>query len=259
MVQDPNQLTKHGKSKVAPVIYTLDQSEDEHGSSVSTPSDLQITTAREAEDGQGFFQTLAPLSKRKPGASRKAAAHQKRKLELYLQHLQAELAIRAIKPASSETTLIARYINMLGSKSAAKQPLSILGTWIQSIPSRIGSNAMMDLAVEFFVNSYDVYWNDTYSKRSLARASKEKALKELQLFVLNIQNKPTYEVILATKMHYAAEVCWVSSRVARYNTNTDRRCWASIQCIMLSTRLGWRNCSRVVHPLRMWTTSIFGT
>jgi hypothetical protein len=65
---------------------------------------------------------------------------------------------------------------------------------------------MMDLAVEFFVNSHAVYWDDTHSKRSLAGASKEKALKELQLFVMNANNKPTYEVLLATKMHYAAEV-----------------------------------------------------
>ena len=139
--------------------------------------------------------------------SRKASTYQKRKLALYLQQIQAESALAAIKPLSSETTLIARYIRMLGSKSAAKQPLSILGTWIQTVPSRVGHNRMMDLAVEFFVNSFDVFWNDTYSGRNVARASKEKALKELQLFVLDTQNKPTYEVILATKMHYAAEVC----------------------------------------------------
>ena len=206
MVQDPNQLTKHGKSKVAPIIYSLDHSEGDSNSSVSTSSDLHITTERKAENGQGFFQTLAPMSKRKIGTSRKAATQQRRKLELYLQHLQVESAITAIKPSSSETTLISRYIGMLGSETTAKQPLSILGTWIQSIPSRIGFNRMMDLAVEFFINSYDVYWDDTHSKRSLARASKEQALKELQLFVLNAQNQPTYEVLLATKMHYAAEV-----------------------------------------------------
>lgn len=206
VVQDPNQLTKHGKSRVAPKIYSLDSTEQESSSTVSMPSDLHITTEREAENGQGFFQTLAPLSRRKTGASRKALAHQRKKLELYLQELLAESAISAIKPSSSETTLISRYINMLGSQSGDLQPLSILGTWIQSIPARIGSNKMMDLAVEFFINSFDVFYNDTYSSRNLARASKEKALKELQLFVLNTHNKPTYDVVLATKMHYAAEV-----------------------------------------------------
>jgi hypothetical protein len=206
VVQDPSQLTKHGKSKVAPVIHTLEDTE-ESPLSVSTPANLHVTTEREAENGRGFFQTLAPLSKRKAALSRKAAAQQRKKLELYLQHLQAEAALTTIKPSSSETTLIARYIDMLGPGNVDYQPLAILGTWIQSIPSRIGSNRMMDLAVEFFVDSFAVYWDDTHSKRSLASASKEKALKELQLFVLNTNNKPTYDVILATKMHYAAEVC----------------------------------------------------
>jgi hypothetical protein len=198
-------MTKHGKSKVAPIIFALDASKEIAESSTTTPSDLQITTEREAENGQGFFQTLAPMSKKRNGTSRKTAAARRRKLELYLQQLQAEAALTAIKPSSLETTLVARYIGMLGPGTVDQQPLAILGTWIQSIPSRIGKNRMMDLAVEFFVNSHDVFWNDTYTTRCLARASKEKALKELQLFVFNAQNKPTYDVLLATKMHYAAE------------------------------------------------------
>ncbi|KAH7092609.1 hypothetical protein FB567DRAFT_241756 [Paraphoma chrysanthemicola] len=205
VVQDPSQMTKHGKSKVAPVIFALGSTEETSEASVSTPSDLQVTTEREAENGQGFFQTLAPMSRWKNGTSRKAAALRRRKLEIYLQQLQAEAALNTIKPSSSETNLIARYVGMLGPGTVDQQPLAILGTWIQSIPSRIGKNRMMDLAVEFFVNSHDVFWNDTYTTRSIARASKEKALKELQLFVFDNRNRPTYDVLLATKMHYAAE------------------------------------------------------
>ncbi|KAH7377403.1 hypothetical protein BKA66DRAFT_422314 [Pyrenochaeta sp. MPI-SDFR-AT-0127] len=205
VVQDPNQLTKHGKSKTAPLIYSLDSSTDESTSSGSTPSDLRITTEREAENGQGIFQTLAPTSRPKLRSSKKKEAHQKRALEAYLQLLQEESALTTVRPLSPETTLIARYITMLGSETSSKQPLSILGTWIQSIPSRIGSNRMLDLAVEFLINSYDVFWDDTHSKRKLARSSKAKALRELQLVVLNSQSGPGYEVLLATKMHYAAE------------------------------------------------------
>ncbi|OAL04571.1 hypothetical protein IQ06DRAFT_267882 [Phaeosphaeriaceae sp. SRC1lsM3a] len=205
IVQDPNQLTKHGKSRVSPVVYNLESSSEATHSPASTPSDLHITTAREAGNGQGFFQTLAPLSKRKVAASRRSEAQRRRKLELYLHHLQLERTLTAIKPSCPETTLIARYIDMVGSVSIDHQPLSILGTWIESIPSRIGSNRMMDLAVDFFVHSYAVYCNDTYSQRKLASASKEKALKELQLFVHDRGNRPTYDVVLATKMHYASE------------------------------------------------------
>ncbi|KAH7406533.1 hypothetical protein DE146DRAFT_396212 [Phaeosphaeria sp. MPI-PUGE-AT-0046c] len=205
IVQDPNQLTKHGKSKTAPIMYTLDSSSENTASSASTPSNLHITTAREAGNGQGFFQTLAPLSRRKLAASKKAEVQRRKKFELYLHHLQLERSLTIIKPSSLETNLIARYIDMVGSVSIDHHPLSILGTWIQSIPARIGSNRMMDLAVDFFVHSYAVYCNDTYSQRKLASASKESALKELQLFVHDTGNRPSYDVVLATKMHYAAE------------------------------------------------------
>jgi hypothetical protein len=126
--------------------------------------------------------------------------------EAHLQHLQEESALVSVRPSSPETTLIARYIDMLGSQSPGKQPLSILGTWVQSIPSRIGSSRMLDLAAEFLINSYSTYRDDTHSKRKLARATKAKALRELQLIVLSAQTAPKYEVLLATKMHYAAEV-----------------------------------------------------
>jgi hypothetical protein len=110
VVQDPQQLTKHGKSKIAPVIYTLDSAEEGEMTAVSGPSDLHITTEREAENGQGFFQTLAPLSKRRAATTRKHTAQQRKRLEQYLQQIQAEAAISSIKPSCPETTLIARYM-----------------------------------------------------------------------------------------------------------------------------------------------------
>jgi hypothetical protein len=116
------------------------------------------------------------------------------------------MTIASQQPSSPETTLIAQYTGMLGSDTIEKQPFKILGTWIQSIPSRIGSNKMLDLAVEFLVNSYATFRDDMHSRRKVAKASKAKALKELQLAVMNTDSQPTYEVLLATKLHYAAEV-----------------------------------------------------
>lgn len=95
---------------------------------------------------------------------------------------------------------------MLGPDPIGRQPFEILGTWIQSIPSRIGSNKMLDLAVEFLVDSYGTFRDDTHSRRKVAKASKAKALKELQLVVMNTNTNTTYDVLLATKLHYAAEV-----------------------------------------------------
>lgn len=208
MVQDPQQLTKHGKSKTAPVVYSLSSSSSDESSSPSTPSELQLTTERFAGTGGGFFATLAPISKPKDRPSKRAVAYQKKKFERHLQELRDHAALSLIQPCSPEDVLKARYLHMLGSDHPGRQPMSILGTWIQSIPSRIGTNRMLDLAVEFFINSHDVYRDETYSKRRLARASKAKALRELQLEVLNsaTQSEPSYETILATKTHYAAEV-----------------------------------------------------
>ncbi|KAL6707001.1 hypothetical protein ACN47E_004951 [Coniothyrium glycines] len=205
VAQDPNQLTKHGKSKTASVVWSLDSSPNDVASSESTPSDLQIMSGRPAGDGRGYFQTLAARSKPKYQPSKKRASHQKRLFQAHLRELQEESALNTIHPSSQETSLIARYINMLGTESPDRQPLSILGTWVQSIPSRIGKSTLLDLAVQFLVDSYTVYQDDTHSKRKLARATKAKALRELQMVVLDTSNSPTYEVLLATKMHYAAE------------------------------------------------------
>jgi hypothetical protein len=65
---------------------------------------------------------------------------------------------------------------------------------------------MLDLAIEFFIDSYAVFWDDSYSKRQTASDTKSKALRQLQLAISRNQSRNTYEVVLATKMHYAAEV-----------------------------------------------------
>ncbi|XPT04526.1 hypothetical protein M3J09_013602 [Ascochyta lentis] len=205
VVQDPNQLTKHGKSKVAPVVYTLEPFEDTSNSSSSKSSELRVSTQRKAESGSGTFQTLAPVSVAKLHPSKKISAQRKKALEIYLQRLQSEASLALIRPSSAESTLIARWVNMLGSAPADSRPLSILGTWIQSIPSRVGSNTMLDLAVEFLVDSHAVYWEDSYSKRQVASMTKSRALKKLQLAVSQTENHNTYDMVLATKLHYAAE------------------------------------------------------
>ncbi|XP_014557378.1 hypothetical protein COCVIDRAFT_26005 [Bipolaris victoriae FI3] len=205
IVQDPNQLTKHGKSRVPSVVHSFSSSEDDAISSSSASSELRITTERRVGDGQGFFQTLAPTSKSKPRLSKKNANMQQRVLEAYLQHLEKESTIVPYQPSSPETALISRYIDMLGPDISRKQPLAILGTWIQTVPLRIGHNRMLDLAVEFLLNSYAAYRDGMHSKRRLAKATKAKALRELQLVVLNARTEPTYDLLLATKMHYAAE------------------------------------------------------
>ncbi|KAF2848463.1 hypothetical protein T440DRAFT_491129 [Plenodomus tracheiphilus IPT5] len=205
VLQDPKQMTKHGVSKVASIKWTLDAPGQETDLTNTLLSDLRTMTERPAEDGQGVFQTLAPVCKSQTRPSKRRETWRKQALQAYLQKLQQESSPITSRPSSPETTLIAAYIDMLGYETPEKQPLSILGTWVQSVPSRIGSNRMVDLAVEFLISSYSKFWDDSHSKRKIARASKVKALRELQLAVSNTQTAATYEVLLATKLHYAAE------------------------------------------------------
>ncbi|KAF3039733.1 hypothetical protein E8E12_006068 [Didymella heteroderae] len=190
---------------MTPKVYTLDSSEEISGSSTSTPLELRLSTQRKAESGSGTFQTLAPVAMAKVRTSKKVAGHKMKVLDAYIRQLQQEASLALIKPSSEEGTLISRWIDMLGSAHENSRPLSILGTWIQSIPARIGSSSMLDLAVEFLIDSHAVYWDDSYSKRRAASVTKSKALKRLQLAVPQDQSRKTYEMVLATKMHYAAE------------------------------------------------------
>ncbi|KAJ8117699.1 hypothetical protein OPT61_g1160 [Boeremia exigua] len=205
VVQDPNQLTKHGKSKVAPIVYTIDSSEDASSSHSSTPSMFRISTQRRAASGSGTFQTLAPVSMAKIRPSKKITNQKRKELDAYLRQLQMEASLVLVRPSCAEGTLITRWIDMLGSAPADSRPLSILGTWIQSIPSRVGSNPVLDLAVEFLIDSHAVYWDNSYSKRQSASTTKSRALRELQLAIAHSETRNTYEMVLATKMHYAAE------------------------------------------------------
>jgi hypothetical protein len=205
VVEDPNQLTKHGKSKTAPLVYALDGNNENNDSSDLLSSDMRVTAERAADSGSGVFQTLTPVSVSKVRSSKKAEAYQRKRLHAYLQRLQFG-SLNTHKPWSPETSLITRYIDMVGSGPVGYKPLSILGTWVESIPSRMGYNRTLDLAIEFLLDSYSVFWDDIYSKRRLAESTKAKALAELQLAVVKTPGTPSYDVVLATKTHYAAEV-----------------------------------------------------
>lgn len=187
-------------------MYPLDSYEGTGSSSSSIPLTLRLSTQRKAKSGSGTFQTLAPVAIAKARTSKKVAVHRKHVLDAYLHQLQQEASLSLVKPSSADSTLISRWVDMLGSAREDSRPLSILGTWIQSIPSRIGSNPTLDLAVQFLVDSHAVFWDDSYSKRQTASATKSRALRHLQLAVSQNQSRNTYEMVLATKMHYAAEV-----------------------------------------------------
>ena len=107
---------------------------------------------------------------------------------------------------SSQNRLAARYLNLLGARPYKEQPFAILGTWVETIPSRIGKSPAVDLAIEYLIHSFDIYREPNFSKLREALSVKAKALTELQLLIGDARTAKSYDAAIATKVHFIAEV-----------------------------------------------------
>ena len=172
----------------------------------SNSSDLHLREGMVAPDGRGTFQTLASIKVKPTKASKKAEAYQWRKCQEHLLHLQRRNSLASHRPSSSDTRLAAMFVDMLRPDSPKHQLLLILGNWVSSIPARIGSSSVATLAAELFIHSSNAYRDNSHSSQTLALRTKSKALKELQLSVLASPQYPTYDLVIAMKLHSAAEV-----------------------------------------------------
>lgn len=202
------------------VVYPLnpsqnsDESSTPDSASISSPdvamvdsSDLHLRGGMIASDGRGIFQTLAPMRTRPPRkVSKKIEAARKRRFQEHILRLQQETSLASHRPYSSETKIAATFVSLLHPEAAQYQQIYTLGNWVSSIPSRIGHSPVVTMAVEFLIHCFDVHRNRSHSSLELALRTKAKALKELQLSVLASQQCPTYNAVIATKLHYAAEV-----------------------------------------------------
>jgi hypothetical protein len=206
-------MTKYGKSTTTPIIYPLDFSQSAQAPSLpyapspGTPSRRsstpKVTGGTSVDDGKLTFQALT--SGKVTKATKRSTISQERTLYDQMRRLQQNKSLRLRQPLSSEAELSSMFIKALRTQNGVHQPLLTLGDWIISMPSRVGLSRAVTMAAEFFIHSYGVFCNETHSKRTLALQTKGKALKELQSCIIMTQ-QPTYELLLATKLHYAAEV-----------------------------------------------------
>ncbi|KAF1979036.1 hypothetical protein BU23DRAFT_448317 [Bimuria novae-zelandiae CBS 107.79] len=220
VAEDPTQLSKHGKPKVAPAVYPLEASHepDVSPTPITSPSTslnllsstalpLRQNTGRDAESGDGVFMTLSIPTHEKSKVWKRATAQQRKKLQLHLNQLQDATALLAPRQfVTSQTALASRYLHLLGSWPAHEQPFAILGTWTESMPARIGKSSAVDLAVEYLINSLDVYREPSFSGHRTALVTKARALKELQLAIGDEKTRRSYDVAIATKIHMMAEI-----------------------------------------------------
>lgn len=150
--------------------------------------------------------TLSVLPRDRIKVTKKGAAQQRRKLQVHLNELDAMILTTPRQFVPSQTALAARYLDILGSRPPAEQPFAILGSWVESIPSRIGNSAAVDLAVNYLIESFIVYRNPSFSGQRKALTTKARAIKELQLAVRNEKTRKSYDTAVATKIHFMAEV-----------------------------------------------------
>ncbi|KAF9732586.1 zn 2cys6 transcription factor [Paraphaeosphaeria minitans] len=163
VLEDPTQLSKHGRPKVAPVIYPIECTH-EPGITPSplscsppyTSLTLRQSKGRDADKGQGVFMTLSGLPRDRAKVMKKTTAQQRRKLQIHLNELDATIRGTTRHFLPSKTALATRYVNLLGSRPPEMQPFAILGSWVESLPSRIGRTAAVDLAVEYLIESFNV-------------------------------------------------------------------------------------------------------
>lgn len=223
VMQDPSQMTKYGRSITASIVHSLAPVDEGDPSNTSTstsdtslnaspvlrpkPNDLHLKSGMVAANGQGVFQTLAPARSKLRKTSKKVEANQRRRWQEHLRCLQQEDVISLHRPSSSSSRLIAMFVHMLHPESPQHQPLFSLGNWIRSIPARIESNSVLSIATELFVRSFEYHRHQSHSNKLMALQTKARALKPLQLSIsASSQQHPTYDLIAAIKLHYAAEV-----------------------------------------------------
>lgn len=219
VVEDPTKFTKHGKPKAAAVFplrenqeTNIDSTEDSEVVTMSVqprsfPVALRQISSRETETGYGEFLTLSTLTHDRLKAMKKPSSQQKRKLQMYLNRLrQTESSVVPRPFVSNDTALAARYLNLLGSRPIEEQPFAIMGTWVETIPSRIGSSPAVDSAIEYLLQSCSYFQEPSFSAQQTALAMKGKALKALQLAVGDQSKRRSYDTTLAMKIHFMSEV-----------------------------------------------------
>lgn len=245
MVEDPTQYSKHGKAQVAPRVYPLfadgvrsvGNINEVHSTwqgpvaTITTDSESGFhVTAERAAGGGGVYRTLALVNKERINNPRRYTHQQKRRLQLHLQYLKRSSTFIHYRVTAPETQLAQRYVAVLNGHPLEEQPLAILGTWVMTIPSRIGNSPHVDLAVEFLTDSVKFFRESNFTNRKVALRSKAKALKALQLEVDQCQTRQTYDTAIAMKIHFAAEVIPILPSLLF--SNSQRFSWASWTFIM---------------------------
>ncbi|KAF2727539.1 hypothetical protein EJ04DRAFT_557315 [Polyplosphaeria fusca] len=195
VIEDPNTFSRHGKAKVAPIVYPL----------VSYKGNAEIWE-------QNTSQSPSSLNENEFDEDEGSDDHKSRKRMASLRLVPTRRALelwspgRLYRPSSRQDILAARFTGMIAPLRMDVNPLSVHGPWMLSIPSRIGTSPVLDTAIEFLLNSFDNFRSTSHTKQVVARTSKARALKDLRAVVEAGDGTMSEVLLLSTMVHFSAEI-----------------------------------------------------
>ncbi|KAF2017882.1 hypothetical protein BU24DRAFT_420941 [Aaosphaeria arxii CBS 175.79] len=210
VVEDPNQYTNYGRSKVVPIVYPLTDAPDDAQSGPSSSQDPagdveaineEIDTRLASMYDVEFLsrsRLSATGSTESPGSDRQ------------VQRLRSvsSMPYQSISPQPSPagTNLATRFIRILSPHDPACNPFVAEASWITSIPGRIGSSTVLDSAIQFSLDSLNAQKNPTASNAKAARRSKGRAIEVLRNQVHGSSSVPPLNVVLSIILHMYGEM-----------------------------------------------------
>lgn len=163
---------------------------------------------KQAGSGHGVFQTFALVRRDKCTEKRLARI----KSAEVREGVQVLSALNSPSRSPSPDPLIARCMYIFGPFTWTPDSRAIHGTWLDAVPSRIGHSRVLDLAVEYALDSVAQYKDRSYSAQKACLVSRSKALKALREGIEKVGGRPMYDIMLATKLHAMAEVSRMDER-----------------------------------------------
>lgn len=106
--------------------------------------------------------------------------------------------------SSADSILLARWRVAIGEETPALSPFSVFGSSVAFIPSRIGTDPVLDSAVRYFVDSVDIVLRNRRIGGAPTSASGEQALRALRNAIA--AGKIDGNILLAVKLHFVAEL-----------------------------------------------------
>lgn len=151
---------------------------------------LRLTTSRKAPGESGLFQRFALV-----GPMRAVCLH-------------AQNPPLCLPFSSADMTLAARWAYMLGPVDAiANCAFDTLGQTCRTLPPRIGSHPVLDLAAAYVLDSHHLYLAKGDVQTSLARQSGAKSMKALRSALAWTPGGDIDDaVLIAVKLFILAEV-----------------------------------------------------